>query len=382
MKALRTAALALLFALLQGTEARAIIAGSDAAEGEYPWMAGIIRKGIVPGPGLIGGGVLVGDQWVVTTAHSLVNLSPVDLEVWMGTHDLGDASSRVAVNVLAIVRHPEFAIESGTSTHDLALLLLDRRISGISPIEILSVPSDLLVGDAVRVAGWGTVQAGQIVPHTILQEADAEILAENIAEQTFGPILNETHLAGVDPLEIATPCFGDSGGPLVRDFGGTDLLVGLVSFGTAECDDASQPTIYTRLSYFFSWVEERLAATESPPRMTVLGKGRSIASNEKPRLAKGSDFGTLKGKSASRTRSFRIVNQGSGWLTIQSANVSGRGFSLRSFPAPVLVSGAGTDVRVKWSNRSGKARSRGRLLIRTNQSDQPLYILRVEGRSD
>lgn len=367
--------------LTPAQNARAIVAGVDAAEGDYPWMAAVIRKGVVPGPGLIGGGVLVGDQWVATTAHSVVNLAASDIEIWLGAGDLADTPSRMVLQVLSIIRHPDFAVQSGTSTHDLALLLLDRRVASVAPVPVLSNPADLLEGDPVSVAGWGTVTPGMIAPHLLLQEAAAEIVAEAEAEMAFGPILDESHLAAVDPLGIATPCVGDSGGPLVRNSGGDEVLVGLVSFGTAECDDATQPTVYTRLSYFFSWIEERLDLTAAPAPFSVSGKGRNIRSGEAPKARKGTDFETLKGRATSRTRRFQIANPGSGWLTIQSAAVSGRGFSLRKAPGAIVLPGGSTTLKVKLSNRSGRPRYRGRLLLRTNQPDRPLFILRMEGRS-
>ena len=50
--------------------ARSIIDGTDAAPGEFPWIAGIVRRDVAA-PGLVGGGTLVGDQWVLTAAHSV-----------------------------------------------------------------------------------------------------------------------------------------------------------------------------------------------------------------------------------------------------------------------------------------------------------------------
>lgn len=361
--------------------ADAIIGGQDAVAGEFPGMAGIIRKGVTSGPGLIGGGVLVGDQWVATTAHSLVNLSASQIEVWLGSRDLADASSRVVVQVIAIVRHPDFAIESGTSTHDLALLLLDRRIGSIPAVPVLSDPAALVPGDPVAVAGWGTVYTGQIQLFPRLQTAAAGILETTEAVATFGPILNDSHLAAVDPLGAATPCFGDSGGPLVKNLGGTEVVVGLVSFGTAECDDASKPTIYTRLSTFHPWIGERLAATAVPPRLRVTGRGRAMRTGEAPSVRKGGNFGKLKGRAASRVRGFRMINLGSGWLTVRSVTVSGAGFSLRKPPARLLTAGRATALQVRLWNRSKRSRYRGRVLIRTNQPTLPVYLLRVGGRS-
>ncbi len=82
--------------LLSGRPAQAIIAGSDADWADYPWIAGVVRTDLVTGPGLIGGGALVGDQWVVTAAHSVSGLSASDLEIWLGTSRLDAPTGRFA----------------------------------------------------------------------------------------------------------------------------------------------------------------------------------------------------------------------------------------------------------------------------------------------
>merc|ERR1712013_712462 len=47
---------------------------------------------------------------------------------------------------------------------------------------------------------------------------------------------------------------GEAGGPIMARVGNTWYLAGLVSFGTQQCD-SSLPGIYTRISYFYSWIE-------------------------------------------------------------------------------------------------------------------------------
>ncbi len=375
-------ALALAAVILSVTEARAIIGGSEADPGEFPWIAGILRKDVVPGPGLagpglVGGGVLVGDQWVATAAHSVTGLSAATLEVWLGTADLNDASSRRVVGVLAVFIHPDFAATGGTSVNDLALLLLDRRIGGIAPLPLLEDPGELTEGDPVNVAGWGTSTVGETVATVRLQKAPAEIVPAEEATAVFGPVIEPVHLPARDPAEIARPCFGDSGGPLVKQVGGVDRLAGVVSFGTADCGDGSAPTIYTRMPLFASWVKGRLDFTASAPGPRLSGRGRPVARNAAPRLANGTLFGLLRRRSAAQHRNFRLANQGPGWLTVRGTTVSGRGFRLAKTPAKILQPGQATSFAIRFRAPRPKRRYPGRIVLQTNETAQPGFVVRL-----
>lgn len=53
-------------------------------------------------------------------------------------------------------------------------------------------------------------------------------------------------------------CKGDSGGPIMKFDNQSDrpkwYLVGIVSFGSAQCGLANWPGIYTRVDYFIDWI--------------------------------------------------------------------------------------------------------------------------------
>lgn len=155
--------------------AHGIISGSAAEDGEFPWIAGIIKKGNYPSPALIGGGSLVGDQWVLTAAHSLDSETSGTIEVWIGMNNLSDSASRVVRNVLAIYRHPDYSSTDGESNNDLALLLLDRPVASVPVIPILDDPSGISVGDGMDVAGFGTTSAEVAAASDILMKAYAEV---------------------------------------------------------------------------------------------------------------------------------------------------------------------------------------------------------------
>jgi secreted trypsin-like serine protease len=366
--------------LLTSGRSHAIIAGVDAAEGEFPWIAGIVQKGAFAAPALIGGGALLGDQWVITAAHSVEPLTAASIEVWMGSNDLDDPTGRVVRNVLAIYVHPDFATGAGTSENDLALLLLDEPVSGIPLLPVLDDPLLLLTGDVVSVAGWGTSTPGLAVPTTALQKAPAEIISNEDAAVVFGTVITDVHLAAVDPAETATPCVGDSGSPLVKNIGGTATLVGLVSFGSADCEDASLPTIYTRIPLFAGWIDEHLDLTTSPPGFTLIGRSRTISDNADPKERNGTDFGNLARPGRQRSRTFVLENAGAGLLTVRSAVLTGRGFRLRRSPSTLVGSESATSLKVTFRAPRGKKRFRSRVVILNNDPARPAHVLNLQAK--
>lgn len=374
--------IALISALLlfTGGESRAIISGTDAATGEFPWIAGIVQKGAFVSPALIGGGALIGDQWIITAAHSVDTLSAASIEVWLGSNDLGDPAGRVVRNVLAIFIHPDFAAGAGTSENDLALLLLDVPVAGFPLLPVLDDPLLLLTGDAVTVAGWGTSTAGLAEPTPVLQKAPAELISNEDATIVFGPVITPVHLAAVDPDEIATPCVGDSGSPLIKEIAGIDTLVGLVSFGSADCDDASLPAIYTRVPLFASWIDEQLDLTATPPGLSLTGKGRRIRSGAKPGESNGTHFGELRRPGSQRTRTFAVSNVGTGLLTARSVQLAGKGFRLRQTPATLIGAGSTSSLKVTFRAPRGKKRFRSQVQILTNDPARPVYSLKLEAK--
>jgi hypothetical protein len=376
-----TALLSAFLALVFVVEARAIVGGSDADEGEFPWIAGIVRKDVFPGPALIGGGALVGGQWVVTAAHSVQGLAASNLEVWLGVRDIGETSTRRVFQVLSVIRHPDYSIgELGTGSSDLALLLLDRRVVGLPLLPLVEVPEDLAEGTAARVAGWGTSTPGKIAVTPRLQKAPAEIVSQAVAESFFGPVIEPVHLAARDPAQLATPCFGDSGGPLVVEIGGLDRLAGVVSFGGADCSDATIPTIYTRMPLFAEWTKARLALTAVPPRVRLAGRGRNIPTASAPRLGNGSLIPLPRLRPASVVRPFRLTNTGRGLLTLSSVGVGGARFSLARAPGRIVAAGGSTELRIRVRVPRGGRRFGGNLVIRTNEPSRPVQVYRFAAR--
>ncbi|XP_048210687.1 chymotrypsinogen B2-like [Perognathus longimembris pacificus] len=59
--------------------------------------------------------------------------------------------------------------------------------------------------------------------------------------------------------EGSSPCMGDSGGPLVCQKGGVWTQVGIVSWGSRECE-TDKPAVFTRVAAFECWIKETMGA--------------------------------------------------------------------------------------------------------------------------
>jgi len=376
----RTFLVSLALVFLARPEAGAIIGGADAASGEFPWIAGVVRKDVVPAPGLVGSGALVGNQWVLTAAHAVRGIKPTSLEVWLGTTSLDPASPRQTRQVLAVFVHPGFSASGGTSVNDVALLLLDRPVTGIAPLSLLENPEDLSVDDPVVVAGWGTSVLGLSRPSLVLQKAPARILDSGTAGTAFGTTLSPSHLAAVDPDGVATPCVGDSGGPLVKSVSGTPRLAGLVSFGTVACDDASKPTVYARITSLAPWIRWYLGLTQRPPWTRVTGRGWGIVPGAAARLYNGTDFGDFRRTGTVKIASFYAVNPGAGMLTIRASRVVGSGFTLVRAPLSQVRSGSSASFQVRFRSPAAKRRYGGHVVLYTNDPARPVFSFRVSAR--
>ena len=54
-------------------------------------------------------------------------------------------------------------------------------------------------------------------------------------------------------------CYGDSGGPLAcKNAAGKWLLEGIVSWGDPDCSSANHYTVFTRVTNFQQWIEDKI----------------------------------------------------------------------------------------------------------------------------
>ncbi len=237
-----------------------VVGGSDASAGEFPFQVALLAASIADNESAqFCGGSLIQSAWVLTAAHCVEGEAPDDVEVLVGTHDLGSGGTRVSVRRIRIF--PEFGI-AGTIDNDIALLELDQAflLSRVWPQDA-DHPGFSAPGTTATVVGWGrTHSTGDGAQ--ILQKAQIPIISNVDCNAVYGTITDAMICGG--PQLNTDACNGDSGGPLAVQNGSAWIQIGIVSFGF-RC--AAQPGVYARVSSLEPYIQQ---VVPPEPSATVL----------------------------------------------------------------------------------------------------------------
>lgn len=181
------------------------------------------------------------------------------------------ASSVQQLSVDRIFRHEAYSAR--TLVNDIALIKLRTPAqfnSAVSPICIpnKSSTSDPKVGQNVQIAGWGYTNSATKQLAQQLQQATIQIL--DINGDLYGgpgcnawvrrgyPMNNVQQICAMSRDTRTDSCQGDSGGPLIGNIGSKWFLFGIVSYGDAVCASSTAAGVYTRVSAYTTWIQQKL----------------------------------------------------------------------------------------------------------------------------
>lgn len=263
------------------------------------------------------GGSYIGEGWVITAAHCLVEIrgfdqpgdmvagpsgemvaSPLNAiryrNIRLGTQNLKAGGAVFAID--SIVIHGDY--EKKAKLHDIALVRL-KEAPELARLEeegrlaaIPLMPADdpgFDPDEQLRVTGWGWTghreadaaatrldssnQVQRNPPE--LQQLSLKHLPDAVCAGEYGALYGPGALCAgaIDPEAKQGTCQGDSGGPLTRERDGRRELVGLVSHGKGCA--SGKPVVFTLVSFYGPWIASARKAARPGEVVRHGGSGAS-----------------------------------------------------------------------------------------------------------
>ncbi|XP_047471146.1 venom serine protease 34-like [Penaeus chinensis] len=235
-----------------------IVGGEEATPGEYPWQALLDF-----GRGVICGGSLIKNAWVLTAAHCFEETGATSVTVVLGEHDRSTTTDGVTQQFVSsnFIVHPNY--DKRTQDNDIALVFLGQNAvfnERVRPI-CLAQEADYVTGASTIVTGWGVEAFSTTTAKAKLQEVTLDLISTSSCVALYPDYtITDNMICTLTANKDA--CQGDSGGPLVTQTqDGSWAQLGVVSFGD-ECAKENSPGVYTKVANYYDWITEQTGSNQ------------------------------------------------------------------------------------------------------------------------
>ncbi|XP_055610864.1 brachyurin-like [Uranotaenia lowii] len=228
-----------------------IVNGVPAQPNQFPYQVVMIIY-MANGAALCGGSIL-SNQWILTAGHCVEGAKR--FLIILGTTKLFDRSdpSRVEINATEFIRHEKY--NPNTIVNDIAVIKLPSPITFTDSIKPVSIQrkSTIIAGKKAIVSGFGITKDNGNVSE-VLNYATMKVLLNAECSLFYPTLVKATNVCARGYL-LESACHGDSGGPLVLE--STKEQIGLVSFGHGLGCEKGLPVVYTLISAYSSWINQK-----------------------------------------------------------------------------------------------------------------------------